>query len=202
MIPAEVSLRSVTRGLPRQTRQVEHRAAIDVPAIMKVLDKQPDTVGRNALRLTILTAVRSNETRNATWGEFDLKAAIWSIPAARMNMKQPHLVPLSPPAVKLLERIRDEHLALDGEILPDRMLFTATCKQPISDVTMLKAIRDMSIKSITVHGFRSSFSDWAAECARFKKREGPRSPHPQFCRGRLSTHRLLREATVPYGQVG
>ena len=53
-----------------------------------------DAQSRDALKLTILTAVRSNETRLATWGEFDLDAATWSIPATRMKMKQPHIVPL------------------------------------------------------------------------------------------------------------
>lgn len=88
LVPEEVSLRSVTRGLPRQTHQVTHRAAMpheDAPAFMQILSTLPWTLGRDALRLTILTAVRSNETRKATWGEFDLDKAIWSIPAARMS---------------------------------------------------------------------------------------------------------------------
>lgn len=70
-VPEEVSLRSVTRGLPRQTRQVEHRAAMayaDAPAFMQALTALPSSPGRDALKLTILTAVRSNETRYATWG--------------------------------------------------------------------------------------------------------------------------------------
>lgn len=171
LIPEEVSLRSVTRGLPRQTRQVAHRAAMPyaaVPAFLQQLALQEPTVGRDALQLTILTAVRSNETRYATWQEFDLDNAIWSIPAARMKMKQPHLVPLSAPALALLKRIRAEHEAL-GQFRPDGMLFTHSGKKPISDTTMLKAIRDMGIDTVTVHGFRSSFTDWAAECTRYSK---------------------------------
>ncbi|KRB93673.1 hypothetical protein ASE22_25030 [Sphingomonas sp. Root720] len=84
LVPEEVSLRSVTRGLPRQSRQVTHRAAMtygDIPAFMRVLAALPPAVGRDALKLTVLTAVRSNETRYATWGEFDLGAGTWSIPA-------------------------------------------------------------------------------------------------------------------------
>jgi integrase len=172
LIPAEISLRSVTRGLPRQTRQVEHRAAMpyaSVPAFLRKLAQQDRTIGRDALQLTILTAVRSNETRYATWDEFDLDAATWSIPAARMKMKQPHVVPLSAPALALLNRLLAEKQALDGKIPPGRMLFTHSGKKPISDTTMLKAIRDLKIETITVHGFRSSFADWAAECTRFPK---------------------------------
>lgn len=172
MIAEEVSLRSVTRGLPRQTRQVTHRAAMpyaEVPAFLRKLCRQQPTVGRDALQLTILTAVRSNEARNATWDEFDLEAATWSIPAARMKMKQPHVVPLSAPALTLLKRLRAEHAALYGADLHGRMLFTHSGKKPISDTTMLKAIRDMKIDEVTVHGFRSSFADWTAECTRFPK---------------------------------
>jgi integrase len=171
MIPEEVSLRSVTRGLPRQTRQVTHRAAMpytDVPAFLQKLARQEPTVGRDALRLTILTAVRSNEARFATWHEFDLDAATWSIPAERMKMKQPHVVPLSEPAVALLKRIYEEQEAL-GELRSDSMLFSANRRKPISDTTMLKAIRDMKIDTVTVHGFRSSFTDWAAECTQVPK---------------------------------
>lgn len=172
IIPSEVSLRSVTRGLPRQTRQVTHRAAMpyaQVPAFLQNLARQPATVGRDALQLTILTAVRSNETRFATWDEFDLDAATWSIPAARMKMKQAHVVPLTAPALALLKRLRKEHEALHGRDLKPRMLFTHSGKKPISDTTMLKAIRDMKIDEVIVHGFRSSFADWAAECTQFHK---------------------------------
>ncbi|MDG5487392.1 tyrosine-type recombinase/integrase [Sphingomonas sp. BGYR3] len=171
-IPAEISLRLVTRGLPRQIRQVEHRAAMPyaaVPAFLQKLARQERTIGRDALQLTILTAVRSNETRYATWDEFDLDAATWSIAASRMKMKQPHVVPLSAPALALLHRMRAEHEALDGYIAPGRALFTLTGRKPISDTTFLKAIRDMKIDKITVHGFRSSFADWAAECIQFPK---------------------------------
>lgn len=171
MIPEEMSLRSVTRGLPRQTRQVTHRAAMpyaEVPAFLQKLARQEPSVGRDALQLTILTAVRSNEARFATWEEFDLDAAAWSIPAERMKMKQPHVVPLSAPALALLRRIHQEQEAL-GELRSDSMLFSATRRKPISDTTMLKAIRDMKIDTVTVHGFRSSFTDWTAECTQIPK---------------------------------
>ncbi len=171
-IPAEVSLRSVTRGLPRQQQQVTHRAAMpyaDVPAFWSQLVAEANSVGRDALKLTILTAVRSNEARLATWREFDLDGAVWSIPASRMKMKLPHLVPLSEPAEAFLRRLRKEHEALATGSIDDQYLFSARGKAPISDVTMLKAIRDAEIDTITVHGFRSSFADWAAECTNVPK---------------------------------
>jgi integrase len=166
MIPAQISLRSVRKDLPRQTRHVVHRQAMpykDVPAFMTKLLALPPSVGRDALKLTILTATRSGEVRNAVWGEFDLDNAVWSIPAARMKMKEAHLVPLAGPVVTLLRRLQQEQLDLDGQVSPDRVLFSHYGARAISDVTMLKVLRDMGIEGITVHGFRSSFADWAAE---------------------------------------
>lgn len=166
MIPQQISLRSVRKGLPRQTRQVIHRQAMpykDVPAFMTKLMALPPSVGRDALKLTIFTATRSGEVRNAVWGAFDLDKAIWSIPAARMKMKEAHVVPLAEPVVALLHRLRNERLDLDGEVRSDRVLFSHFGARAISDVTILKVLRDMGIEGITVHGFRSSFADWAAE---------------------------------------
>jgi integrase len=166
MIPQPILLRSVRKGLPRQDRRVEHRQAMpykDVPAFMKKLMSLPPSVGRDALKLTVLTATRSGEVRGAVWGEFDLDKAIWSIPAERMKMKEPHVVPLSAQAIALLRRLREEQMALDGEIRPEQIVFTHYGVRAICDVTMLKVLRDMNIEGITVHGFRSSFADWAAE---------------------------------------
>lgn len=172
LVPEEISLRSVTRGLPRQTRQVTHLAAMpyaQIPAFMKKLVALENSVGRDALKLTVLTAVRSNETRFAKWGEFDLDTGTWSIPGSRMKMKEPHVVPLSLAALSLMCRLRRERIALDGKIEPAQLVFEGLRGKPISDVTMLKAIRDMKIATITVHGFRSSFTDWAAEQTDFPK---------------------------------
>lgn len=108
-------------------------------------------------QLTILTAVRSNETGFAVWDEFDLNKDIWTIPGARMKMKEPHVGPLSAPALRLLSRLKRKH---DGA---DTFIFSANEGQPISDMPMTKARRDMKIEGYTVHGFRSSFTDWAAE---------------------------------------
>lgn len=168
-VPEEISLRSVTRGLPRQAKVTTHREAMpykQVPAFMKALAELRTSVGRDALKLTVLTAVRSNETRFATWDEFDLDKGVWSIPAARMKMKEPHVVPLAPAAVALLRRLWSERLEFEGggDAKPrDRLVFSHSGHKPISDMTMTKVLRDMKIAGITVHGFRSSFTDWAAE---------------------------------------
>ena len=115
-----------------------------------------------------MTAVRSNETRFASWNEFDLIAGTWSIPGARMKMKEPHIVPLSPPAVALMTRLAQERRALDGMIKPEGLVFVGLRDGPISEMTMMK-VRDMKITDATVHGFRSTFTDWAAEQTDFPK---------------------------------
>lgn len=164
--PTETTLKSVRKGLPRQPHRDNHFEAMpyeDVPKFVQKLAAASTTVGRDALRFTILTAVRSNETRFATWGEFDLTKGIWTIPGARMKMKQTHVVPLAPAAIEILKRRWEARSNDDG------LVFYSTTKKPISDMTMTKTLRDDKIEKITVHGFRSSFTDWAAETTSIPK---------------------------------
>lgn len=162
----EVSLRSVRKGLPRQTEKAGHLAAMryaDVPALVAKLVVASPTTGRDALRFTIYNAVRSNETRFAVWTEFDLDKAIWTIPGDRMKARETHVVPLSPPAVALLRRRWNVRTSDDG------LVFSNDGDKPISDMTMTKLLRDDGITGVTVHGFRSAFTDWAAETTDFPK---------------------------------
>ncbi len=165
-LPTAVSLRSVRKGLPRQNDKRDHMEAMayaDVPALMEKLDAAPPTIGRTALRFTILNAVRSNETRLAVWTEVDLERGIWSIPGERMKAGETHIVPLPEQAVQLL---RDLWLARTSD---DGLIFSKTGAKPISDMTMTKVLRCEGFATITVHGFRSTFADWAAECTDFPK---------------------------------
>jgi integrase len=164
--PHEASLRSVPKGLPRQPVEENHYAAMpyaEVPALIKRLAALPQSAGRDALLFTIFNAVRSGETRLATWPEFDLDNAVWSIPASRMKMRQPHVVPLSSKAVAILRGRWLLRVADDG------LVFSTHGVKPLSDMTMTKVLRDLGLAKITVHGFRSSFTDWAAERTRFPK---------------------------------
>jgi integrase len=164
--PHEVSLRSVPKGLPRQPAGENHFEAMPydhVPDLMQRLGTLPDTAGRDALMFTIYNAVRSGETRLATWPEIDLEKAIWSIPAYRMKTRQRHLVPLSPEGVTILRRrwrVRASDVGL---------VFSTAGTKPLSDMTMTKVLRDLGFAKTTVHGFRSSFTDWAAEKTRYPK---------------------------------
>lgn len=158
--PSEAALRSVRKGLPRQPRRDGHFEAMpyaDVPAFIGALTALPPTAGRDALRFTILTAVRSNETRFAVWPEFDLDKAVWSIPSARMKMGKGHVVPLASSVVELMRRRWEWRSSDDG------LVFSTNGEKPLSDMTMTKVLRDMGHPRITVHGFRSAFTDWTAE---------------------------------------
>lgn len=155
----EAPMRSITKGLPRQTRATVHHAALpygDVPAFLSTLRAGRVTYGRLALEALILTATRSGEIRGATWQELDLEGALWTIPAARMKAGKEHVVPLSGEAVDVFKRAAKLKQG-DDLIFPG-----AKRNKPMSDMTLVKILRDMKV-SATPHGFRSSFRDWAAD---------------------------------------
>ena len=155
----EAPMRSISKGLPRQPRKSGHFAAmpfVDVPAFLTRLH-QRSSVGRLALEFLILNASRSGEVRNAVWSEFDLKRAVWIIPAERMKMGEEHQVPLTRQALQVIERAKVFRTEASDLVFPGQRR-----KSPLSDMTLLKILRDMEL-NVTVHGFRSSFRDWAAE---------------------------------------
>ena len=155
----EAPMRSLSKGLPRQPKKDNHFAAMaysDVPGFLERL-RDRESVGRLGLEALILTAARSGEIRGATWSELDLKAALWTVPAMRMKMGRTHIVPLSPAAVAVFEQARKFKTGVGDLVFPGQNV-----KKPLSDMTLLKILRDMELK-VTVHGFRSAFRDWAAE---------------------------------------
>ena len=119
-------------------------------------------LGARALELTILTACRSGEVLGAKWDELDLEAAVWTVPAERMKAQRPHRVPLPKDAVALLEALpRFEGAAY---VFPG-----AKEGKPLSNMSMTTVLRRMGRTDITVHGFRSTFRDWAAENTNFPR---------------------------------
>jgi integrase len=121
-------------------------------------DGDPSTA--HALRLLILTATRPGETRGARWAEFDLDAAVWTIPAERMKMRNEHLVPLSSQAVDVLRTMQ----ALSGG---RELVFPSPSypSKPLSENTFNSALARMGYKNTaTAHGFRALFSTVANEC--------------------------------------
>jgi len=116
-----------------------------------------------ALQFTALTACRSGEVRGAQWSEIDLEEKLWEIPAERMKMRRPHMVPLSKQAIAVLGRAATLWGA-DGLVFPS----VRDDNKPMSDNAMSKALRDMGYKGkATPHGFRASFSSMAYERSGF-----------------------------------
>lgn len=145
------------RGLPRQVKQRQNRKAmpyVAIPPFMTALRRKP-SFGRLALDLLILTGTRSQEVRLATWDEFDLDERLWSIPADHMKRSKAHVVPLSDAAMAVLAKA--DALRIDGA----EVVFPGATGKAMSDMTLLKVLRDMS-EPYHVHGFRSAFTDWAA----------------------------------------
>ncbi len=142
-----------------KVRKVRHHPALPyeaLPDFMDALAAQSGAAGL-ALEFTILTAARSGESLGATWPEIDFAAQVWTVPAERMKAGKEHRVPLSGPAIRLLERAQE----LAGG---QPWLFGgAQAGRPLSNMAMLKVLERMGRKTVTVHGFRSTFRDWAAE---------------------------------------
>mgnify|MGYP001791727354 CR=1 FL=1 len=143
--------------LPKRDRSlINHREAMgwrEIPAFVESLSRIKGTAA-TAVIFTILTAARSGEVRLMTWDELDLDAALWTIPKTRMKMKMEHRVPLSSLALKLVA---------DQPRIGRAVFSGARAGKPMSDMTMLTLTKRYSVPSMTVHGFRSSFKDWALE---------------------------------------
>lgn len=154
-----------TKPLPAHDGAVHHPAVDypDAPAVLAKLRAAPETVGRLALLFTIYTAARSGETRGATWGEMDIQAGVWRVPADRMKMKRDHAVPLSAPALAILERMTKARRSTD----PGELVFPGErAGRPLSDMTLGKAHK-LAAPGTTVHGWRSTLRDWAGETTAF-----------------------------------
>lgn len=143
---------------PAKIQAKEHHAALPyakVPAFISALKVQAGVAAR-ALEFTILTAARTGEVIGARWEEFDLDRQIWTIPAARMKAGKEHTVPLSPRAlaiIKVMQKTKEGPFVFPG----------GKAKTPLSNMAMNATLRRMKVSDVTVHGFRSSFRDWAGE---------------------------------------
>lgn len=144
-----------------------HRVAlpyIDLPPFVAALRSRP-ALSAKALEFGILTAARAGEVLGMTWGEVDVDAKLWVVPAARMKRGVEHRVPLSEPAMKI---VRD--LALGSNRKPDAFVFPAEkATRSMSDAAIMRLIRRMGYAEITTHGFRSSFRDWAGDATSFPR---------------------------------
>ncbi|MCJ2116761.1 integrase arm-type DNA-binding domain-containing protein [Methylobacterium sp. J-001] len=149
--------------LPKRSKvqRVEHHAAIPFVQITEFVAslRQQNGTSPLALEFTILTAARTGEVIGATWDEIDLAERAWTVPAERMKGGREHRVPLCAQALRILERFR----ALD-----DKYVFPGGKRgRPLSNMAMLELLKRMGRPDLTVHGFRSTFRDWAAETTHF-----------------------------------
>lgn len=166
---------------PAQIQKVEHHAALpfaDIGVFMAELAKM-EGIGARALEFAILTAARSGEVRGAVWSEFDLIAAVWTIPAERMKAKKEHRVPLSQSAIDLLNNLPR---------IGDFVFPGAREGRPLSDMSLTAVLRRMDRGDLTAHGFRSTFRDWAGET----------TAHPREVIEHALAHQLQNKVEAAY----
>ena len=147
----------------RAIRPVQHHAAMpfaEVPGFVAEL-RERNSISARALEFTILTAARTSETLGAKPSELDVENGIWTVPAERMKAGKEHEVPLSKRALEIIEALPRER---GGYLFPG-----ARAKQPLSNMAMLELLRGMRNDGLTVHGFRSSFRDWAGDRTNFAR---------------------------------
>ncbi len=146
---------------PAKVQKVQHRPALpyeQMPEFMAELS-QRETLAAKALRLQILCALRPGEAVAAHIREFDLKAGVWTIPGERMKAKREHRVPLS---VEALELVKGMHA--------DGLLFPGVKDRPITTAATLAVAKELRPgNSISSHGFRSTFKDWAGDMTAFPR---------------------------------
>ncbi|SCA56137.1 Phage integrase [Candidatus Terasakiella magnetica] len=143
---------------PSRLINVKHHSALPFDEMNDFLVKlqKQEGVAAKGLEFIILTATRTGETRLAVWDEIDFVKKLWTIPAERMKMKKAHEIPLQDTAIDILHEMK--------EVQVSDFIFPGIKKnRPLSDMTFTKLLRRMEYDQITVHGFRSSFRDWAAE---------------------------------------
>lgn len=150
--------RGVADRLPTQPKRGRFAAMSvnELPNFMRRLENKSG-VGALALQALILTAARSGEIRGARWSEIDLEARVWTVPEERMKARRVHRVPLSPEAIHIFSR------AAEWRRPNCELVFPSVRDGQLSDMTLTKAVRDLGVTDATVHGFRSTFRDWAGE---------------------------------------
>ncbi len=153
----------LSKAEKKKARRRQHFPAMrwqELPELMAKL-AQHHSRDATAARLLILTGARSHMIQFAQWAEFDLAAGLWALPAERMKMRKPFIIPLPPQVVEMLEAVPR---ANSPHLFPG---------QGKSGVMHTNAIRNLLHKlghaDITRHGFRSTFRDWANECTHYPR---------------------------------
>ncbi len=146
--------------LPKVTKKPKHHKAMrwqDVPAFYADLQTR-NAMAAKALMFTCLTGSRTGEVLGMQWGEIDFEARLWTCPEERMKTGAAHRVPLTDEMLLILKPLK--------ALASDYVFEGQKRHQPLSNMSMLMLLRRMKVDGVTVHGFRSTFRDWAAEAAR------------------------------------
>jgi integrase len=143
--------------LPPQRRNTQHHAAMRYAALPAFMAALRDRNGNDAraLEFLILTVARSGEVLGAQWSEIDLTNKVWTVPAGRIKSGREHRVPLSDRVVTLLQTLPREQ--------DNNFVFIGHKRDGLGAIAMFELLRRLGQHDITVHGFRSSFRDWAEE---------------------------------------
>ena len=146
----------------KKIADVKHHAALPFDQTAKFINvlRQVSGIASLALEFAILTAGRTGEIIGARWNEIDLVANVWTVPASRMKGGREHRVPLSAAALVTLNKMSR------GD--QEDFVFVGRKKRPLSNMALLMLLRRMGLNQLTVHGFRSTFRDWAAERTNFQ----------------------------------
>ena len=147
------------RVLPTVKAKPQHHDAMpwrDVPAFYAELNGR-SAIAAKALQFTILTASRTSEVLDMKWPEVDFDTLLWTVPAVRMKGGKEHRVPLTDEMLAILEPLK--------AMASDYVFEGQKRHRPLSNMSMLMLLRRMGRDAFTVHGFRSSFRDWASEAA-------------------------------------
>ncbi|WP_078023037.1 tyrosine-type recombinase/integrase [Luteibacter rhizovicinus] len=168
-IDSELCEHNIARDLPGSLshRKVRHYSALratDLPEFMAaMLSYEGEQQTKLAMRLLLLTFVRTNELRFATWDEMSFELARWEIPAERMKARETHVVPLSTQALEILKELKAQNVDGSKYVLPQAV----NARKPMSENTILFALYRMGYKGRTTgHGFRTLASTTLNE-ARF-----------------------------------
>lgn len=171
---------------PQKTKKVEHHPALpwrEMGKFMAALRKMPGTSAL-VLEFIILTNCRTSEAIEATWQEIDLQGALWTIPEERMKAEKEHVIPLSDPALAVLRKAQVES---NGGAF---VFSSAKPLKPLSNMACLQLLKRMDRGDLTVHGFRSSFRDWAGES----------TAHPREVIEHAMSHQLKDKAEAAYAR--
>lgn len=150
--------------LPKRSRvsTINHHAALPIdetPSFIQILQREQTVVAR-AFEFCILNATRTNETMGMRWSEYDEKAQLWTVAAARMKAGRDHRIPLAKRSQLILAEMQEVRTG-------DFVFPGGVNERPLSSMAFLMLLRRLGRNDITAHGFRSTFRDWAAERTNF-----------------------------------